>query len=423
MFKSVLLFILCLMSVNSLTAKQPGDSSVVISGVVRDSENKKVIENVSISLPGTHIGTVSNADGSFSLKVPEEYATGDIKAEQLGYFSSVSSIPGLMKNGGNVTILMRPSAKMLKEVVVHGGKPEEIVAQALKKIPLNYSSDKSLFTAFYRETVQKGKRYIGVSEAMVDVYKTPYSRRVSNGECVRIKKGRRLISQNSRDTLSVKIVGGPTLPVILDFVKNSDFLFGYDDLNYYSFSMEKPVSLDERMQYVIRFTPKVRLDYAMCHGLLYIDQETLSFSKAEFDLDMSDKDKATNAILRKKPRGLHFKPQEVAFTVTYKLVDGTSYLNYIRTKTRFKCDWKRRLFSSGYTTYAEMVMVDRVDNPEAGISRKLAFGNNEIFYDKVDNYWDSDFWNDYNIIEPTESLEKAVNKLRKNNASVMALYP
>lgn len=423
MFKSVLLFILCFVSVNSLTAKQSDGTSVVINGIVRDAENKKTIENVSISLPGTHIGTVSNADGTFSLKVPKEYASGDIKAEQLGYFNSVSSIPGLMKNGGNVTILMRSSAKMLKEVVVHGGKPEEIVAQAIKKIPLNYSSDKSLFTAFYRETVQKGKRYIGVSEAMVDVYKTPYSRRVSNGERVQIKKGRRLISQNNRDTLSVKIVGGPTLPVILDFVKNSDFLFGYDDLDLYKFSMEKPVSIDERMQYVIRFTPKVRLDYAMCHGLLYIDQETLSFSKAEFDLDMSDKGKATNAILRKKPRGLHFKPQEVAFTVTYKLVDGTSYLNYIRTKTRFKCDWKRKLFSSGYTTYAEMVMVDRVDSPEAGISRKLAFGNNEIFYDKVDNYWDSDFWNDYNIIEPTESLEKAVLKLRKNNASVMALYP
>lgn len=31
----------------------------------------------------------------------------------------------------------------------------------------------------------------------------------------------------------------------------------------------------------------------------------------------------------------------------------------------------------------------------------------------VDNFSDADFWNDYNIIEPTESLEKAVLKLRK----------
>ena len=137
---------------------------------------------------------------------------------------------------------------------------------------------------------------------------------------------------------------------------------------------------------------------------------------------MSDRSKATNAILRKKPHGLHFKPQEVAFTVTYRLEDGVSYLNYIKTNTRFKCDWKRRLFSSGYTTCAEMVMVDRIDDPEEGISRKLAFGNNDIFYDAVTDYWDADFWKGYNIIEPTESLDKAVIKLKKNNATVMALY-
>ena len=403
-FMSIVLFC-CMAAVLAVAQEQADAPFVTISGIVKDKDSKKALENVSISIVDSHIGTVSNADGTFSLTIPATLSNGKVKAEQLGYFSNTLSLPELIRNGNRLTIMMSSSAKMLKEVIVRGGKPDEIVAEALKKIPANYSPDRNLFTAFYRETIQKGKRYIGVSEAIVDVLKTPYTRRMNNGERVQIKKGRRLISQNSRDTLSVKIVGGPTLPVIIDF------------------SMEKPISIDDRMQYVIRFSPKVKLDYALCHGLLYIDQETLSFSKAEFELDMSDKGKATNAILRKKPRGLHFKPQEVAFTVTYRLADGVSYLNYIKTKTRFKCDWKRRLFSSGYTTYAEMVMVDRSDNPEEGISRKLAFGSNDIFYDKVTDYWDADFWNGYNIIEPTESLDKAVMKLKRNNAVVMALYP
>lgn len=422
MARLLTIMLLCCMASLSVAQKTADASFVTISGTVKDKDSKKSLGNVSISLDATHIATVSNNDGTFSLTIPMTSANGKIKAEQLGYFSRTISLPDLPANGKDITILMTSSAKMLKEVVVRSGKPDEIVAEALKKIPVNYSHDKNLFTAFYRETVQKGKRYIGVSEAIVDVFKTPYTRRMNNGERVQIKKGRRLISQNNRDTLSVKIVGGPTLPVIIDFVKNHDFLFGYDDLAYYNFKMEKPVSIDDRMQYVIRFTPKVKLDYALCHGLLYIDQETLSFSKAEFELDMSDRNKATNAILRKKPHGLHFKPQEVAFTVTYRLEDGVSYLNYIKTNTRFKCDWKRRLFSSGYTTCAEMVMVDRIDNPAEGISRKLAFGNNDIFYDAVTDYWDADFWKGYNIIEPTESLDKAVIKLKKNNATVMALY-
>ena len=107
--------------------------------------------------------------------------------------------------------------------------------------------------------------------------------------------------------------------------KNSDLLLAPDELDYYKFSMEQQVSIDDRIQYVIRFSPKVKVGYALCQGLLYIDQETLSFSKA-------------------------------------------------------------------------------------------SFGNFDIFYDKVQDYWDADFWKGYNIIEPTESLDKAVIKLKKNNA-------
>lgn len=415
---------LCCLAANISFARTADESScITISGSVKDKNSQKALGFVSISLEGSHIGTVSNSDGSFTLTIPASYSNGKIKAEQLGYHNSIMDVPGLIKDGGEVTIMLSPSSKMLKELVVKSGKPEEIVAEALRKIPQNYSPDKNLFTAFYRETVQKGRRYIGVSEAIVDVYKTPYTRRRNNGERVQVRKGRRLISLDWRDTLSVKIEGGPTLPVMMDFVKNGDFLFGPEELDYYEFTMDKTTGIDDRLQYVIKFRPRVKVHYALCHGRLYIDQETLSFSKAEFELDMSDKNKATDAILRYKPRGLHFKPQEMAFTVTYRLVDGISYLNYIKTKTRFKCDWKRKLFSSGYTTVAEMVMVDRLPNPENGISRKLAFGDRDIFYDKVDNYWDADFWKGYNIIEPTESLDKAVVNLRKKNARVMSLIP
>ena len=60
-----------------------------------------------------------------------------------------------------------------------------------------------------------------------------------------------------------------------------------------------------------------------------------------------------------------------------------------------------------------MVMVDRNDRPEERIRMKDAFKQREVFYDVVDVYWNEDFWKDYNIIEPTESLESAVKKLKK----------
>lgn len=50
---------------------------------------------------------------------------------------------------------------------------------------------------------------------------------------------------------------------------------------------------------------------------------------------------------------------------------------------------------------------------ERVIARRDAFKSKQIFYDVVKEYWNEDYWKDYNIIEPTESLENAVKKLRK----------
>ena len=74
---------------------------------------------------------------------------------------------------------------------------------------------------------------------------------------------------------------------------------------------------------------------------------------------MDDKNKATQAILRKKPFGLRFKPVEVSYLISYKNLEGITYLSYIRNNIRFKCDWKRKLFSTNYTILSEMVVTDR----------------------------------------------------------------
>ena len=126
-----------------------------------------------------------------------------------------------------------------------------------------------------------------------------------------------------------------------------------------------------------------------------------------------DKPAGIRYMLRKKPAGVRFKPQSMTFLANYRRVGDRSYLHYVRNEIRFKCDWRKRLFSSTFTTVSEMVMVDRTDRPDSRIHRRDAFGRTDIFYDVVLDYWNEDFWRDYNIIEPTESLESAVKRLKK----------
>lgn len=411
------LFIVGYSATFTAVAQEPVEAmktEFTVSGVVRDKENRKKLENVAVSLVGTPIGTVTNAEGVFSLKIPHMDTIPQLELSHIGYMNarfSASAPEG--SNNMYATILMIPIALQLNEVVAYGNSARRIVEEALERIPKNYPSDESMTSAFYRETVQKGHRYISISEAMLDVYKTSYKQRTSDRDKVQIDKARRLLSQKQSDTLGVKVVGGPNLPLFMDVVKNAYALFDEETLDYYSFVQEPSVFIDDRLQYVISFRPRVKLDYALYVGRVFIDREHLAFTRAEFELDLSDRERAIAAILYKKPLGLRFRPQKVSFLITYRQHDGVTCLNYICNEMCFKCDWKRRLFSSSYVARSEMVAVDREEHPERVIARRDAFKPYQVFYDIVKEYWSEDFWKDYNIIEPTESLEDAVKKLRK----------
>lgn len=411
------LFIVGYSATFTAVAQEPVEAmktEFTVSGVVRDKESRKKLENVAVSLVGTPIGTVTNAEGVFSLKIPHMDTIPQLELSHIGYMNarfSASAPEG--SNNMYATILMIPIALQLNEVVAYGNSARRIVEEALERIPKNYPSGESMTSAFYRETVQKGHRYISISEAMLDVYKTSYRQRTSDRDKVQIDKARRLLSQKQSDTLGVKVVGGPNLPLFMDVVKNAYALFDEETLDYYSFVQEPSVFIDDRLQYVISFRPRVKLDYALYVGRVFIDREHLAFTRAEFELDLSDRERAIAAILYKKPLGLRFRPLKVSFLITYRQHDGETCLNYICNEMCFKCDWKRRLFSSSYVARSEMVAVDREEHPERVIARRDAFKPYQVFYDIVKEYWSEDFWKDYNIIEPTESLEDAVKKLRK----------
>ena len=58
----------------------------------------------------------------------------------------------------------------LNELIVSAVNPRDIVNSAISKMRKNYSQDNQLLRCFYRETTQKGKRYIYVAEAVADVF-------------------------------------------------------------------------------------------------------------------------------------------------------------------------------------------------------------------------------------------------------------
>lgn len=391
----------------SLCAMAQDDAVWTLSGKVIDAKTRKPMAHVSVT--DHQVGTVTNEAGEFVLKLSK--APERVTFSCLGYKTQHLSAAAF--DGVKVEVRLEPSSVMLDEVVVRGADAKGLVMKAMEKIYDNYPNVPNLLRGFYRETVEKRNHFTGISEGVVDVYKTSYSRE-SWRDGVAILKGRRLLSQRAGDTLSVKLQGGPVLPIMLDVVKERDILLNEDELRNYSFRYVTMSKADDRNQYVVEIKPQFQLDYALYSGRLYIDQETLAFTRIELSLDMSDQAKVTPMMLKKKPLGLRFTPRELSIYIDYKTDDGVTRINYIRNVIRFRCDWKRKLFKSNFTVTSEMVVTDRQEgNDVKPIKSRDSFNRKDNFYDQVVYFDDPDFWGNENIIEPTEDLLKGIEKIKK----------
>ncbi len=388
----------------------------VVSGLVTDATNGEPLAGASVTMDSLQV--VTNDDGYFTLKSDALGQT--LTVTHVGYRSQRINVAtagraGTPAEAQQVRVRLQPASIALQEVLVTTENARDLVRSAIRLIPRNYSTKAELHQCFYREMVMKRQNYISVAEGVIDMYKTDY-RRGAGRDRVAISKGRRLLSPKRSDTVSVKVMGGPVTALQLDVVKNTEFLLNNEELDLYDMKMEQPTTIGDRAQYVVSISPRVVMPYALYYGRLYIDQQTRAFTRAELSLDMSDRAKATNMMLVKKPATLRFKPKELSCVVDYRLCDdGMTRISYVRTTFRFNCDWRRRLFATSFAAFCEMAVTSTADGEARPIQGRASFDQRDAFFDKVDYFLDPAFWQDYNIIEPTESLDKAVGKLLKKH--------
>lgn len=378
-----------------------------IQGMVVDAANGRPIESALVSIPGSNNATVTNADGRFTIKSEEPFSK--IQVSLLGYKTATNEATP----GTSLKVRLVPETFTLEGATIISGNPLEIIRAAISKIPDNYSDHPELLECFYRETIRKKTRYTYISEAVSRMYKTGYEEGNVDWDRTALEKSRVLLSQRRSDTLSVKVQGGPAQAALLDIVKNPDILFGPEELARYKFEMGMPTYIDGRLQFVINFQPGSSLyEYALYYGTIYIDSEKLFFTRIEMSLDVSDTGKAIRKIVVRKPFTLRLVPKEMSIVVNYTYNGDIARMSYFRSTFRFNCDWKKKLFATSYTAVNELVVTD-VRKEAKPIARGDMFRNSDILSDKASEFMDPDFWKDYNIIEPSESLEHAVNRLRK----------
>ena len=387
------------------------DSFKEFKGLVVDKQSKEPLAFATLIINNTQISTITNTEGEFLLKVPNEYLNRSLNISFLGY--TTKEIPLSDLNGEDIQILMDLAVTQLSEVNILAPKDAlSLVKAALdRKGNNNYYNEESTMTAFYRETIKNRRRDASLSEAVVEIYKQPYNS--NKADIIKLIKARKNTNYNRLDTLALKLQGGPFTALYTDFIKYSKFVFTDDNLPDYDFSFDTSTEINNKMVYVIKFKPKPDINYPLYYGKLYIDAETFALTSAVYNLNVEDREKVAEMFVKKKPYKVTAYPTEAAYRVDYRTKNGKWFYSYSNIQLTFKVSWKGRLFNSVYTLSSEMAITDLGQGSLDKLKPSETLRPNIILSDEASGFSDPDFWGEYNIIEPEKSIESAIEKINK----------
>lgn len=383
---------------------------VTFSGRIIDKLTKRPVIFANVHVVGHSIGTVSNTDGEFVLKVPVGLASGKLGVTHLGYRNFQVDLAELIKEG--YVIAMEPEPIPITEVIIRSNDPLMLLQAAMKRIEENYPVKPAMVTGFYRESIKKNRSYVELAEAILDVYKAPYNK-IYDEDRVKIYKGRKSLDVEKMDTVTFKLQGGPKTVFLLDVVKNPEILLDPEYMKFYKYSLTGMATVNDKDCYVIEFDQRPDVNEPLYSGKIYLDVNNLAITGLEFRLSDIGLHLASNVLVKKKPVSMQVETLSGNYLVNYKEFNNKWYLNYVRSELRFRCKWKKKLFNTTFTVMSEIAVTD-IDT--VNISRyayRESARMSDVFADQVDYFRDESFWGDYNYIKPDETIQEAIRKLNR----------
>jgi hypothetical protein len=418
-----ILFTACLLMVNTFgtqAQKAPEDTSkfVSVKGKIIDSSTKKPIPYTNIYLVNSNIGTISNNDGEFILKVPVNKTNAPIRISYMGYKNQDLTIEQIQMKEN--VIELSTEVVTLKELVIRSNDPQNLIRSAIHNIAANYGTSPYVCTAFYRESIMQNKQYVGLAEAVLNIYKSRYSNEFE-ADRVKVYKGRKSQDVKRMDTIMFKLQGGHQAVILLDLAKNPETFMTEEYFNEYEFKPVSITNIEGRETYVIEFMQRESVQEPLYEGKLYLDLNTLAVRRAEFAISEHGLQFADKYLVKKKPAGTDVKTVGATYMVNYREQDGKWILNHARYEVKFRVIKRGKFFNKIYTSAADLAITDiETKNVEKFRANEM-LKPNQVFVDHVDNYYDEEFWGNYNIIKPEESLEDAVERINKKMRKLSSL--
>jgi len=383
----------------------------VIDGTLTDRDTGAPVPFASVGIVGYAVGTSSNADGSFTLKIPDAlvFKKLTIKITCVGYENFLTDNPT-----AHLAIKLKPSKTVLEEIVISASTlhAEDIVRKALKHVRKNYNTKPFVYNTFYRHYCKDDDQYGRLIEAAVDIYKRKGYRTFQAApgakDEVRVTQLRRTFD-NTKITINhapialYNIMAADEL-AIQTKMKSSDpnwiAAMGYlelsglrNHLDLFEFDLDQVTSYDNEEVYKISYRLKadsIKFGSGLAYpvsfaGALYINTRNLAFIKTE-----SQRRRANDTLRTSSSYKLNGKK----YYLYHSMREGSGIHPQLNVKHAY---------------HIELMVTDI-------LTRKYsAFKGKEPGKEVLLNIpYDSTFWDDYNIIKATPLEEKIVADLERS---------
>ncbi|MDA3952687.1 MAG: carboxypeptidase-like regulatory domain-containing protein [Bacteroidales bacterium] len=403
--------LLSTLSILFLTSN-PGEL-LQINGIIYKRESGESLPFANISLLGKSVGTVSNDNGKFNLKISINNILDTLVISYIGYKNSNIPVNQLSLNENK--IYLEKDNYQIKEVIIRTHNATAILESSLDKIKDNYYTDPYYITSFYRETVTNNNDLVAITESILKVYKSPYLGRFSDQ--IKLEKSRKKEFYTKEDTFSLKLKGGLYASLSLDLIKNPTYFLNSNYFNSFNYILSKIVYFNNTSAYVIKFKPKYFLEENSLEGNIYVNTDNLAIVAVEFNITSEAIEKLGSSLVIQKAFRTKVNPITVKYLISYRKVNNKYYMNLARGELIFKVKHKRKLFAADFKTVFEFAVNDIDTNDVKRFDRVETISSNDVFIDENFQY-DKMFWGDYNYISPNETLGQALIRIKKKLKSI-----
>jgi hypothetical protein len=379
-----------------------------ITGHIVDDESHEPLPFATIALKHNGRGTITNNSGDFGLQITPELVTDTLSVSYLGYFGREIAVKQAF--GNNFTISMKREFISIPEIIIRNQIPLEIIHRTRNAIPLNYGDTPALMTGFYREGVMRKDELQTYSEAVLQIYKSAYTRGLSNDQ-IKVYKSRKIENASRSDTLMVRLKAGLSTCLELDGAKNLFDFINSESMSDYSYRLTDIVTYDDETVYVIDFVQHENVDEALYKGTIYINTADYGILNAEFELNPPLLHKMQSSFVSNNSPGFNTWPVSVKYSVSYRKMNNRYFLSRVRGDLTFSSSQKKKLFNTQFKVFFELAITDVNLNNVTRFERDELAPIHSVFSRTINSY-DPSFWSNQDFIRPEENLLQALKNMK-----------